>query len=574
MTRKRSGKHMVWLVLSLLAALAMPAQAALNASLDRYNIAMGDSVRLSLRSDDGSDPGDADLTALREHFEILQSSSNISTRIINGERSQTRELTLELTPLREGSLVIPPFEVDGKRSEALSVTVGPEPTVQATDEAVIFEAEVDRSEVYVQGQLLLTLRVQQAVNLDSRSISELDIPNAYVETLGQNSFQRTINGRPWLVHEIRYAIFPESSGELVIPAQTFSGRIASGRRTLFDTRPSGRLLRRRSEELVIPVLPRPDNYPAATWLPSSNLRIEEQWSGPLDQLRIGDSITRTITITGEGLQGAQLPPIDGNSANGLRAYPDQPLINNVNSDKGVTGIRSDSLALVAVEDGVYELPALEIPWWDTETDSLKIARLPAQRLTVLPGPGATPTLRDNPRENPGNNPLTTPDDASTVAAASGSLTPGNNLWPWVTAFCAGGWLITTLLWWRRGQRPAQVSVKTSTMEPDPPKLLDACKRNDAPLAREALRIWLRNQGHRGSMETWLREQDSAPLRAAVQELERCLYRDTAKSGGETAQDGAASQWNGSDLATAIGSLPKESKRRRNESALPQLYLSQ
>lgn len=76
------------------------------------------------------------------------------------------------------------------------------------------------------------------------------------------------------------------------------------------------------------------------------------------------------------------------------------------------------------------------------------------------------------------------------------------------------------------------------------------------------------------METWLREQDSAPLRAAVQELERCLYRDTAKSGGETAQDGAASQWNGSDLATAIGSLPKESKRRRNESALPQLYLSQ
>ncbi|EAQ97764.2 BatD family protein [Congregibacter litoralis] len=569
MTQKRSGKQAPGWVFWLLIALAMPAQSALEASLDRYNIAMGDSVRLSLRSDDGSDPSDADLTALREHFEIIQSSSNISTRIINGERSQTRELTLELTPLREGSLVIPPFEVDGKRSEALSVTVGPEPTLQATDEAVIFEAEVDRSKVYVQGQLLLTLRVQQAVNLDSRSISELDIPNAYVETLGQNSFQRTINGRPWLVHEIRYAIFPESSGELVIPAQTFSGRIASGRRTLFDTRPAGRLLRRRSEELVIPVLPRPDEYPAATWLPSSDLRIEEQWSGPLDQLRIGDSITRTITVTGEGLQGAQLPPIDGNSASGLRAYPDQPLINNVNSDKGVTGIRSDSLALVAVEDGVYELPALEIPWWDTESDSLKIARLPAQRLTVLPSPGAALNTGDTPAALPGN--------ASPAVAAPAAGQLQGSPWPWIAGFCAAGWLVTTILWWRRGQRPGSRPSETSTVEPDPPRLLDACKRNDPRLAREALRLWLREQGHRGSMEIWLREQDSASLREAVQELERHLYRHSLSDGDNAAKGAAAPSsepWDGSALAAAIRSLPKKAKTRRKDSPLPQLYLSQ
>lgn len=561
MTQKKSGSHFDWLVLtSLLLVLSWPAQAALQASLDRYNIAMGDSVRLSLRSDDDSDPADADLSALQKLFDVLQSSSNISTRIVNGERSQTRELTLELTPRKEGSLLIPAFEVDGKRSEALAVTVGPEPSVQATDEVVIFEAEVDRSQVYVQGQLLLTLRVQQAVNLDSRSISELEISNAYVETLGQNSFQRTINGRPWLVHEVRYALFPESSGELVIPAQTFSGRIASGRRTLFDTRPAGRLLRRRSEELVIPVLPRPASYPAATWLPSSNLSIEEQWSAPLDALRIGDSVTRTITITGEGLQGAQLPPIDGNSASGLRAYPDQPLINNVNGDKGVTGIRVDSLALVAVSDGVYELPALEIPWWDTESDSLQFARLPAQRLTVLPSaaaPGQADATSASPLE-------LTERSTQSVNSAATSI----NVWALIAAACASGWILTSLLWWRRSKKPVPQAAAKPAATSTPPKLFDACKKNDPVLAREALRAWLRDQGHAGPIGDWLQVQNSPALREAVEDLECCLYQ------GDRDQSSQGSDWNGSDLAAAVHALPQTKAAPKASGALPELYLSQ
>lgn len=561
MTQKKSGSRFEWLLLtSLLVLLSWPAQAALQASLDRYNIAMGDSVRLALRSDDDSDPSDADLSALQEIFEVLQSSSNISTRIVNGERSQTRELTLELTPRKEGSLVIPAFEVDGKRSEALAVTVGPEPSVQATDEVVIFEAEVDRSQVYVQGQLLLTLRVQQAVNLDSRSISELEISNAYVETLGQNSFQRTINGRPWLVHEVRYALFPESSGELVIPAQTFSGRIASGRRTLFDTRPAGRLLRRRSEELVIPVLPRPANYPAATWLPSSNLSIEEQWSASLDELRIGDSVTRTITITGEGLQGAQLPPIDGNSASGLRAYPDQPLINNINGDKGVTGIRTDSLALVAVSDGVYELPALEIPWWDTESESLQYARLPAQRLTVLPSAASLA------RSDTGS---TLPQELTEQSAQGvDSATTSSKIWALIAAACASGWILTALMWWRRSQKPLPQVVAKPAAASTPPKLFDACKKNDPVFAREALRAWLRDQGHAGPIGDWLQAQNSPPLKKAVEDLERCLYR------GDRAQNSQGSDWNGSDLAAAVRALPKTNAAPKTSGALPELYLSQ
>lgn len=551
------------LALGLLLCLsAAPSFAALTASLDRYTIALGETVRLSLRSDDNSNPGDANLSALQAHFEILESSSNMSTSVINGERSQVRELVLELTPRREGSIVIPPFEVDKQRSEALSVTVGPRPTVAASDEVVTFEVEVDRESVYVQGQLLLTLRVQQAVNLDSRSITELDIENAYVEPLGQNSFQRTVNGRPWLVNEIRYAIFPESSGELKIPAQAFSGRLGSGRRSLFDTRPSGRLIRRETEELTIRVNPRPSSYPSATWLPSSSLRIEEQWSEPLDSLRIGDSLTRTITLTGDGLQGAQLPPLAGDTIDGLRAYPDQPVINNVSGERGVTGIRVDSVALVAVSDGEYLLPALEVPWWDTTSDSLKVARLPERRISVAPSAQAELSLP---------NPTQITNAPQSAVHSAATATP---LWRYLALACALGWCITGFLWWRAHSRHSNMSGREDDKEPLVPgnarrELLSACAAGNASQARAALNRWARDRTHRqritGSLDTWLRTQASDDLATAVAELERHLYEAEG-----------ASSWDGQALASAIREQEKRTApgKKATGSALPELYLSQ
>jgi len=548
----RSGRTV--LIAALLLLLGVPyAQAGLYATLDRYSIALGDTVRLTLRSDDDADPAEADLSALREHFEILQRSSSVSTRIVNGERSQNRELLLDLTPLREGDVVIPPFEVAGQRSEALSVTIGPPPKARADDEIVTFEAEIDRDTVFVQGQLLLTLRVQQAVNLESRSITELEIDNAYVETLGQNSFQRMIDGRPWLVHEIRYAVFPEASGELVIPGQTFSGRMGAGRRTLFDTRPAGRLIRRQTDAIVVPVQPRPDSFPDATWLPASDLSIEEQWSGDLDALRVGDSVTRSVTVSANGLQGAQLPPLPLAAVDGLRAYPDQPDINDVKDDDGVTGVRTDSVALVAVGEGEFEVPPIEVPWWDTASNTLRIARLPAKRLRILPNGPAQGSVSPLTQAVPG----ATATPVTVVEEAPGA-------WPWIAAFCAAGWLATSLWWWFSRRRSGNGAQAAPPVTRETPKaLLNACRSNDAPTARRELLAWVRGRGHTASLAHWLRDEGSSELNAAVSDLEAALYGTADES-----------SWNGAALAEAVEAWESKRAERGTGNALPDLYLAQ
>ena len=202
------------------------AQAAVTASLDRDRVALGDTLRLTITATDGEDLDQLDLTPLSADFEILGRSSSSKTSYINGTFSSSKELLLDITPRREGMLAIPPLRSGRQVTQGLPVAVGPPPANSLTDQTLVFEAELDRTEVYVQGQVILTLRLQQAINLDDRNITELQLDNAFVQPLEQNSFQRTINGRPWLIHEVRYAIFPEQSGTLVIPAVVFDGRMA------------------------------------------------------------------------------------------------------------------------------------------------------------------------------------------------------------------------------------------------------------------------------------------------------------------------------------------------------------
>ena len=152
---------------------------------------------------------------------MLQRSTRSNTSYVNGERSHNRQLLMDITPRRTGTLRIPAFELGAARTAPIEVRVSDPVPIDPDAAQVLFNAELDRDQVYVQGQVILTVRLQQAINLDNRSISELELPGTFVVPLEQQSFQRNVGGRPWLVHEVRYAIFPEQSGRLSIPSLTF-----------------------------------------------------------------------------------------------------------------------------------------------------------------------------------------------------------------------------------------------------------------------------------------------------------------------------------------------------------------
>lgn len=482
----------LWLWSALCLLLSMPTTARITAEVDRTNIAMGETLRLTLTADAGERPDQISLDQLEIDFEILQRSSSTSARLIGGEQNITRTLEIELSPLREGVLTIPAFNTGGRRTTPTAIKVSPEPEFALAEELVTFDATVDNTEVYVQAQVILTITLQQAINLDNRAVSDVDIPDTYQEPLEQKSFQRRSGGRLWQVTELRYALFPQKSGDLLIPAIAFSGRELLPGRSLLGAR-LGRRIAIKSDPINIRVKPVPATFPGDVWLPAQQLSLTSRWSAAPEQLSTGDSTTRTLEITAQGLQGSQLPPVTSlggtGGIKGLRFYPDKETIEQREIPLGLEGYRLQSEALVSSEAGNWTLPERTIPWWNTKTDTLEFARLPEERIRVT-------------------DLLAPKDSANSDIATTPVLTEGTtvNRWLWQMS-AATGWLLAAilgaLLWLRR--RDAKANPPHGQADIDAQKtqhlmsVRKACSTNDPVAARLAVLTW----GHK-------RFDDSSP----------------------------------------------------------------
>lgn len=501
--------------------LAGAVDARVTADVDRTDIALGETLRLTLTANEGERPDDIDLSRLEQDFEILQRSSATSARIVGGEQNVTRTLELELAPRRDGLLTIPPLGYNGRQTTPVAVKVSPQPSVLPGDELVYFDASVDNTEVYVQEQIILTITLQQAINLDNRAISELDIADTYTEPLEQKTYQRRVGGRLWQITEIRYALFPQQSGALEIPSVSFSGRELLPGRSLLGAR-LGRRIALQSQAINITVKPVPADFPGDVWLPARDIQLTSQWSSPPEQLTTGDSSTRTIEIRAEGLQGSQLPPLsslmDGVARSGLKFYPDQETIEQREISTGIEGYRLQSEALVATTTGSWTLPELVIPWWNTRTDTLEYARLPAVNIAIA-SPVVTSSLDDPIVETP--NPV--------LEHRSGTW-----VWAWQLAAVVGWMLVVVLaglLWRSRGllansPKGAKSTTTVSGSGLIPMRL--ACSANNPQAARDALLAWARHRSPQGAATLAAVAQTCSPaLAQEIHQLDACLWSKDA-----------------------------------------------
>lgn len=557
---KPIDKRPAWAALLLIFACAI-SRAEVTATIDREIVTLGDTLRLTISATKKEeDLSNVTLEPLLRDFEVLQRSNSSNTSLVNGKLSHNRKLIVEIAPRREGALVIPPLQVGAKNTRAIPVVVSAANPVAPGDATVVFEAEIDRTSVFVQGQILLTLRLQQAVNLDSRSISELELDNAFVIPLEQSSFQRTIDGRNWLVHEVRYAIFPEQSGTLHIPAQSFSAREGQVRRSFSR---GGKLIRRQSQPLSINVLPKPASYSGGTWLPARNIEIEESWSKSPQQLKVGESVTRTIVVRGEGLQGAQLPPLPTPTADGAKFYPDQPSINDAEISTGLLGSRKDSVAIVPTRAGSLTLPEIRIAWWDTQAKTLRYASLSAREVQV--GAAQTDTSNIPPPE-----PSQTDPASATVNPPSGD--ESGWLWRLLAFVSTAGWIATVVyIFVSQRTRPLPTTTGAAPNVSERKtfnQLLAVCAANSAAATRAALLNWVNTLGTETALVSLQQVSDwfaDDALSNEIQRLDSALF---SGNGSEAQCQGSGTPWHGGDLATTLKRLRKENQSKPSSTDEP------
>ena len=518
----------------LLATVVCPAAwaASISVSLDRNPVPDNEPFVITFLAE-GEPDGDPDFAPLTTDFRVLNKGQSSQIQVENGRVTKRLTWQLEVIAKRAGSLEIPPIAFGADRSNPfpVHVTHGPVSSQKGANADVLLELDAEPKNPYVQAQVILKVRVLSRVALTGDP-SQPQVANAALMQLDENSeYQESRNGIQYQVIERRYALFPLKSGPMRIDPVNMTALLGGGSLNPFFRRP-GRQLRLHSDPLTLEVRPIPPRFKGKHWLPAAKLDLTESWQPTSLKAPTGEPVTRTLNIQADGASIGMLPDLGDQDlpTAELKHYPDQPVTREDKTGAGLSSQRSQKTAFIAGKPGSYRLPAIEIPWWNTVTDTMEVARLPAQTLTALPT-----TQTAAPEPEPPSAPKPVPNvvgaDRPVESAGGGSPpAPGRDpLWFWLALLFGAGWLLTALAWWQfslRG-RPAPAASTDAEAGATGPRVIKAlekaCKANDAGAARKALDRWAAFRWPQSSAADALEARLGGIIGPELRDLNRCLY---------------------------------------------------
>jgi len=576
-------KHRQFIVycLLILGALVSTAVTAANitVSTSRNPVSLDDSFHLIYEANSSVDE-DPDFSPIYKDFEILSSSQSTNMRSVNGSWDLKKTWNLTVIAKNIGQFTIPAIKFGNDTSPAIRIKIvnstSPGTPLNngangATIPAKIFlESSVDKTSGWVQAQFIYTVRLLRTVTIAGASISELTTsdPDALIQMISEDNYQTTRKGIRYEVFERRYAIFPQKSGALKINPVIFDGRVnATQPRSLFDQfRMSGQQKRLRSKAIDVNVKPAPTTINLQDWLPAKEVRLVEEWSDDILNLKAGEPVTRTIMIAADGLTGVQLPDLQFDDINDLKQYPDKAIIEDKPGSSGMTGYKQIKVALIPAKAGSYILPKVELQWWNTRTNKTEIASLPETTLIVS---GSVATYIPTPPVQPENTTLATEQLSTSDEESIPTSTGDNNppYWKWLALFFAATWLITLVLYFRK---PATVKTQSHTkITPPSPSIKTAAsnvekfaKKNDASNTKTALIEWavVAYGDNKITNLSQLSEYCSPQFNRLIRQLNETLYSTERKS------------WDGKALLLAFKEEQTFSnKNNQAQSSLKPLY---
>ena len=478
--------------------------AQVTASVDRPIVALGQSLTLTIVLPDSGDK--PDLSPLNANFEVYGTSSSSQMSIVNGKTSSQSSYQVTLMPRNLGKQVIPALKVGNDTTNSVLIEVtqngGSGSGKQAAGKHRELFADVSsyKQTSYVGVPVVVSLKIYIAVNVANLSLEQFDIPNAKIQQQGKSiQYQDTQGNTNYQVVEQKYLVTPTSAGDITIPALKIRGvRTGQSQGIGFFAMTDQQPFVINSKPLTIKVKSTPAGVNPMTWLPANSLNVSESWSQSSRQVKVGEAITRTITINTDGVMASSLPELEFSKPQGVNAYPDKANSSDVVVGGKLRAHKTFKIAYVPTQAGKLEFPATKVEWWDLKSDTMQHAQIPATSFEVISdGKTAASTVAANTVED-------------NKAASSQSVTNNKNkapksIWFYIALAIGALWLISILafaVWWRSRKKSKQtnknvviaeaksvkpVSVETITSEKEALNaFVAACKNQDIPVMNKTL----------------------------------------------------------------------------------------
>ncbi len=404
-------KRFLFVLLAFCLSVSTVSAQTFQAKVNRAELPEGETFLLTLELEGAAVNDAPDLSALNKDFTTYSVSNAYRTNIINGQMSQSRQWNLVLMPNKTGKLTIPAISLGQYRSNPVEITVAKDgeslsPQTQGQNGAqprFKINGRVDNKTPYVQQQINYTLTLLDTGGLQGEEpVFLTDNDNDWIiKSLGApNVDSKVINGRSIREIKFQYALFPQKSGKLEIPAVRFNGYYLTkdsrqdpfgrffnddifisgfGMTDVFATKNPVVL---KTEPIEIEVRPAVE-IPGSWWLPAESVKLYAEFEPANPSFKSGEAVSRHIYLQAEGVIDSQLPEINLAPASGLKQYPEKPQTQMSVENGKIVSLEKITNVYIPQNAGKFILPAVSVPWFNTRSGKVETASLPPLEINVL-----------------------------------------------------------------------------------------------------------------------------------------------------------------------------------------------
>lgn len=371
------------------------AEVSVRLSLDREEATMADALRLTVSIEGKQGTDQRPVIKGLENFTVAAGGTSSRVSIVNGRKSTGKDYIFHLQPKKTGRHRIGPAEVRIKgvvhvsNTATVSVVETAAPTGDGGD-PIFLRASLQRNRLYAGEQTLYTLRLYRQARVSDISV---DLPESKVLLIRQfgnpREYSGVFEGRSYNILEVRYTLQPQRPGSYALEPSRMHMKLHQphrrSRRSLFDDMFSGtgRPFSVASEALELDVLSPPEEGRPPDF---SGLVGTFGIAAVLDPRSVGtgQSSTLTVTVSGRG-NVKRIPDLKVPEVDGLKVYADEPTLEVGQDQEGLQGAKTMKWALVPETEGTYEIPPLEVSFFDTRKEQYRSVRTPLLGLEATPG---------------------------------------------------------------------------------------------------------------------------------------------------------------------------------------------
>ena len=246
----------------------------------------------------------------------------------------------------------------------LEVTLGPEAAMSTNG--------------YVHGQIVMNVRLLSRYPFESLDLKVPPIATAEtVELMRPRTRKVTSYAGEGYVFETAVAIIPQTSGVLNIPPVTAVGHVEPIKG---DERPFNLA----SDAVDIKIAGVSKHYRSRWWLVTDRVEIQETWSVPIEEIRVGEIVKRTISIRVWGIPAERMPPIEHPRTRGVLVSLESQNITTEKSQEGLIAVADYVWNLEAEPQQVSFIAPVGIEFWDPIEHRARRAGVKGLRLEPLP----------------------------------------------------------------------------------------------------------------------------------------------------------------------------------------------